>query len=193
MTGVRRDGRTRLPPNQVVTEKFPVMTAGTPATATTEDWTLRLGGDVDNPIILDWQSFLGLPQQNFVVDIHCVTRWSKLDTIWRGVSFDVLADLARPKPDAQYVQASADAGYSANLRFKDLVGGKAFIAVACDGKPLMAVHGGPVRLIIPDLYFWKSVKWLRGLQFGPYDIKGYWEKLGYHNYGDPWLEQRYRG
>jgi DMSO/TMAO reductase YedYZ molybdopterin-dependent catalytic subunit len=143
------------------------MTAGTPATAGIEEWTLVLDGDVESPVTLDWAAFNSLPQQDFTADIHCVTRWSKLDTRWRGVSLQVLADLVRPKTGSDYVQARADGNYTANLRLRDLV--------------------------VPDLYFWKSAKWLRGLHFSPFDYKGYWEKLGYHNYGDPWLEQRYRG
>lgn len=193
MNEIRKDGRPRLPPNQVITRKFPVMTAGTPATASREDWTLTLDGDVGNPVTLDWSEFHKLPQQDFTVDVHCVTRWSKLDTRWRGVSLRVLADLVKPAADASYVQARAEAGYTANLRLVDLVGDKAFVATQYDGAPLSEDHGGPARLVVPDLYFWKSAKWLRGLHFSPYDYKGYWEKLGYHNYGDPWKEQRYRG
>ena len=192
MTEIRLDSRPRVPPNQVVTQKFPVMTAGTPATAGIEEWTLVLDGDVESPVTLDWAAFNSLPQQDFTADIHCVTRWSKLDTRWRGVSLQVLADLVRPKTGSDYVQARADGNYTANLRLRDLVSDKAFVATEFDGKPLSLDHGGPARLVVPDLYFWKSAKWLRGLHFSPYDYKGYWEKLGYHNYGDPWLEQRYR-
>ena len=193
MTETREDSRPRVPPNQVVTQKFPVMTAGTPATAGIEEWTLALDGDVESPVTLDWAAFNSLPQQDFTADIHCVTRWSKLDTRWRGVSLQVLADLVRPKTGSDYVQARADGNYTANLRLRDLVSDKAFVATGFDGKPLTLDHGGPARLVVPDLYFWKSAKWLRGLHFSPFDYKGYWEKLGYHNYGDPWLEQRYRG
>jgi len=188
-----KDRRQRLPPNQVVTQKFPVMTAGTPATADKENWTLTLDGEISRPVTLDWQGLLALPQQEFTVDIHCVTRWSKLDTCWRGVSIQTLADLAGPAAEATYVQARADGNYTANLRLADLLGGKAFVATEYDGSPLSAEHGGPARLVVPGLYFWKSAKWLRGLHFSQYDYKGYWEKLGYHNYGDPWKEQRYRG
>ncbi|MCW5712122.1 MAG: sulfite oxidase-like oxidoreductase [Shinella sp.] len=185
--------RPRIPPNQVVTRKFPVMTAGTARTATKEDWTLTLDGAVENPVTLDWNAFRTLPQQDFTVDIHCVTRWSKLDTNWRGVSIQALADLVKPQIEACYVSARADGGYSTNLRLVDLIGGKAFVGTEYEGAPLSEEHGGPARLVVPDLYFWKSAKWLRGLHFSLYDYKGYWEKLGYHNYGDPWKEQRYRG
>ena len=184
--------RPRIPPNQVVTSKFPVMTAGTPVTAAETDWTLTLEGDVEYPLVLGWRDFNKLPKRDFTVDIHCVTRWSKLDTRWTGVDVQTLVDLVRPLPGSAYVLAKADGNYSANLRIADLLDGQAFVATHYDGRPLPEQHGGPARLVVPKLYFWKSAKWLRGLQFGPYDHKGYWEKLGYHNYGDPWLEQRYR-
>ena len=193
MSQQRKDGRPRVTPNQVVTTKFPVMTAGTPATADTTSWTLTLDGNVEQPVTLDWAAFRDLPHQDFTVDVHCVTRWSKLDTKWRGVSIATLAALVRPAEDAAYVQESADGGYTANLRLPDLLDDKAFVATEYDGKPLTPEHGGPARLVVPDLYFWKSAKWLRGLHFSPFDYKGYWERLGYHNYGDPWREQRYRG
>lgn len=193
MSQQRRNGRPRVPPNQVITTKFPVMTAGTPDTADTTAWTLTLDGSVEQTVTLGWAAFRDLPHQYFTVDVHCVTRWSKLDTKWRGVSIATLAALARPAEDAAYVQARADGCYTANLRLPDLLGDKAFVATEYDGKPLTPEHGGPARLVVPDLYFWKSAKWLRGLHFSPFDYKGYWERLGYHNYGDPWREQRYRG
>ena len=193
MTEYLKDGRPRLPPNQVVTRKFPVMTAGTPVTAGKDSWSLTLDGEVARPLTLDWQGLTALAQLEFTVDIHCVTRWSKLDTRWRGVSVQTLVNLVGPAPEAAYVQARADGNYTANLRLVDLLGDKAFVATDYDGKPLAEDHGGPARLVVPGLYFWKSAKWLRGLHFSQFDYKGYWEKLGYHNYGDPWKEQRYRG
>ena len=191
MSNETEDNRPRIPPNQVVTQKFPVMTAGTPRTARKEKWTLTIDGRVARPITLDWASFSALPTRKFVTDIHCVTRWSKLDTRWRGVDLDVLFDLVKPECDAAYVLAKADGEYSANLRVKDITGGQAIVATEFDGEPLSSDHGGPARLVAPRLYFWKSAKWLRGLHISPFDYKGYWEKLGYHNYGDPWEEQRY--
>ncbi|MBL8566380.1 MAG: molybdopterin-dependent oxidoreductase [Hyphomicrobiaceae bacterium] len=185
-------GRPRLPPGQVVTRKFPVMTAGTPRTAGKDEWTLTLDGHVTNPVTLDWAAFSSLPTREFVTDLHCVTKWSKLDTVWRGVDIDVLVELARPDSQSAYVLAKADGDYSANLRLVDLTGGQAIVATHFDGQPLSPEHGGPARLVAPRLYFWKSAKWLRGLHFSPFDYKGYWERLGYHNYGDPWKEQRYR-
>lgn len=184
--------RPRIPPHQAITQKFPVMTAGTPRTASRDEWSLTLDGEVENPVKLDWAAFNALPQREFVADIHCVTRWSKLDTKWRGVDLEILYELARPDPAATYVQARADGDYTSNLRLADLLGGQAIVATHFDGQPLSGEHGGPARLVAPRLYFWKSAKWLRGLHFSQYDYKGYWEKLGYHNYGDPWLEQRYR-
>lgn len=187
-----QDGLLRVPPGQVVTRKFPVMTAGTPHTTPQVSWTLTLDGEVENPLTLDWKAFNDLASREFRTDIHCVTKWSKLDTLWRGVDIDVLVALVRPAPEARFVLAKADGDYSANLHLKDLVGGQAMVATHFDGAPLETSHGGPARLVAPRLYFWKSAKWLRGLHFSQYDYKGYWEKLGYHNYGDPWKEQRYR-
>ena len=188
-----QDERPRIPPGQVVTRKFPVMTAGTPKVTPQEKWTLTVDGKVETPLELTWSEFSKLPTQEFTVDIHCVTKWSKLDTVWRGVSLDVLIDLVKPAPDARYLSAVSDGDYSANLRTEDLIGGKAFVATHFDGQPLSEEHGGPARLVVPGLYFWKSAKWLRRLTFSEYDYKGFWEKLGYHNYGDPWKEQRFRG
>lgn len=188
-----QEERPRIPPGQVVTRKFPVMTAGTPKVTSQEKWTLTVDGKVETPLQLTWSDFSKLPTQEFTVDIHCVTKWSKLDTVWRGVSLEVLLDLAKPLPEARYVSAASDGDYSANLRTEDLVGGKAFVATHFDGQPLSEEHGGPARLVVPGLYFWKSAKWLRRLTLSEYDYKGFWEKLGYHNYGDPWKEQRYRG
>lgn len=185
--------RNRVPPGQRVTEKFPIMTAGTPSVTPKERWSFTVDGLVATPLALDWQAFKALPMEDFTVDIHCVTRWSKLDTRWRGVSLDTLFEMAGVGDGARYVSARADGDYTANLRLEDLRGGKAWVAVSYEGAELPEQHGGPARLVVPALYFWKSAKWLRGLTMDQYDHKGFWEKLGYHNYGDPWREQRYRG
>jgi len=190
---MRSGERNRIPPGQRVTEKFPVMTAGTPTITQKEEWSFSLEGLLARPMSFDWGEFNALPQQEFTTDIHCVTRWSKLDTKWRGVSLDHLWELAEPATEARYVSAFSDGGYEANLRLEDLRGGKAWVVTEYEGAPLPEQHGGPARLIVPALYFWKSAKWLRGLRLSQYDEKGFWEKLGYHNYGDPWKEQRYRG
>lgn len=187
------DPTGRIPPGQRVTDKFPVLTAGTPRVTPREEWTFTVDGLVGTPLRFDWQSFNALPMAEFTVDIHCVTRWSKLDTVWRGVSLDTLFERAGVDPQAAYVQARADGDYSANLKLADLTGGQAFVALDYAGKPLTEEHGGPARLVVPKLYFWKSAKWLRGLTLSQWDVKGFWERLGYHNYGDPWKEQRYRG
>lgn len=187
------DPTGRIPPGQRVTDKFPVLTAGTPRVTPRERWTLTVEGLVDAPFTLDWDGFHALPQQEFTVDIHCVTRWSKLDTVWRGVPLDVLFERAGVRAGAAYVQAHADGDYAANLKLADLTRGGAFVATRYDGKLLTEEHGGPARLVVPKLYFWKSAKWLRRLTLAEWDVKGFWERLGYHNYGDPWKEQRYRG
>ena len=214
MSMIKDDPTGRVPPGQVVTERFPVMTAGTPRITPASHWTLTLSledaeGGVETLGTWDMAAFRALPQTEITVDIHCVTRWSKLDTRWRGVRVSDLfsaVGAALPPLDPQaapetlppaYVEARSDGDYSANLRRADLMADDALIALdhdAGDGlKPLAEEHGGPARLVIPKLYFWKSAKWLRGLTVTPFDRKGFWEKLGYHNYGDPWRQQRYRG
>ena len=182
---------TRVPPGQYVTRDFPVLSAGpTPHTPRTE-WDFTIRGLIDQPLSWTWEELLALPSETITVDIHCVTKWSKLDTIWRGVSLDTLLDGVQT--GAEYVLAVCDGGYTTNLPLEDLTGGKAWIAYEYGGKPLERVHGGPARLLVPHLYFWKSAKWVRGLELRAEDEPGFWEYYGYHNYGDPWKEQRYRG
>ncbi len=208
-----RDGDGRLPPGQIVTAKFPVMTAGTPATRSAAEWDFELAieradGAIDPLARWDYAAFRALPLVERTVDIHCVTRWSKLDTRWRGVDVDALiaaacaeaaiAETAAHAFPIAYARAECDGGYSANLRLADLRDGRAMVALdfaeaGAPLAPLEAAHGGPARLLVPHLYFWKSAKWVGRLVLSPYDRKGYWERLGYHNYGDPWREQRYRG
>ena len=187
------DPSGRIPPGQRVTTKFPVLTAGTPRVTGREDWTLTVDGLVDTPVTLDWDAFHALPQDEFVTDIHCVTRWSKLDTVWHGVALDTLFAMAGVRGEAAYMQAHADGDYAANLKLRDVTGGQAFVATRFGGDWLTEEHGGPARLVVPKLYFWKSAKWLRRLTLSEWDVKGFWERLGYHNHGDPWKEQRYRG
>jgi DMSO/TMAO reductase YedYZ molybdopterin-dependent catalytic subunit len=182
---------SRIPPGQYVTADFPVLSAGpTPHTPLTE-WTFRSEGAVGGPASWTWDEFLALPSETPTVDIHCVTKWSKLDTSWRGVSVDTL--LGAVGTTAPYVLAFSDGGYTTNLPLEDVTGGKAWIAYEYQGEPLPPEHGGPARLLVPHLYFWKSAKWVRGLELRDYDDPGFWETYGYHNYGDPWKEQRYRG
>jgi DMSO/TMAO reductase YedYZ molybdopterin-dependent catalytic subunit len=182
---------SRVPPGQYVTSDFPVLSAGpTPHTPLAE-WTFQIRGAVDEPVSWSWDEFVALPSEAPTVDIHCVTKWSKLDTAWRGVSLDTLLDGV--ETTAAYALAFCDGGYTTNLPLEDLTGGKAWIAYEYEGGPLPAEHGGPARLLVPHLYFWKSAKWVRGIELRQDDEPGFWEGYGYHNYGDPWKEQRYRG
>jgi DMSO/TMAO reductase YedYZ molybdopterin-dependent catalytic subunit len=180
----------RVPPGQYVTGDFPVLSAGpTPRTALTE-WSFSIAGG-DSRANWTWEQFRALPSETVTVDIHCVTRWSKLATSWTGVSLDVLLDGV--SHDAGYALAFSDGGYTTNLPLEDLTGGRAWVAFEYEGGPLPAEHGGPARLLVPHLYFWKSAKWLRGLRLLEEDEPGFWETYGYHMYGDPWREQRYAG
>jgi DMSO/TMAO reductase YedYZ molybdopterin-dependent catalytic subunit len=180
----------RVPPGQYVTADFPVLSAGpTPHTPLTE-WSFSIAGGRE-PKNWTWEQFRSLPAETLTTDIHCVTRWSKLDTTWEGVSLDVL--LAEVDYDAAYVLAFCDGGYTTNLPVADLTGGQAWVAFSYGGGPLPPEHGGPARLLVPHLYFWKSAKWVRGLRLRDTDEPGFWETYGYHMYGDPWLEQRYAG
>ena len=180
----------RVPPGQYVTPDFPVLSAGPTPRTRLSDWTFAIeGGQV--PVRWTWDEFQALPAETITVDIHCVTRWSKLDTAWTGVSLDVL--LGAVDYEAAYVLAFCDGGYTTNLPLAALTGGKAWVAYSYDGRPLPPEHGGPARLLVPQLYFWKSAKWVRGLRLQQTDTPGFWEMYGYHNYGDPWREQRYAG
>jgi DMSO/TMAO reductase YedYZ molybdopterin-dependent catalytic subunit len=182
----------RVPPGQYVTDGFPVLSAGpTPHTPLTE-WTFSIRQGAATLKSWTWQEFQELPAQTVTVDIHCVTRWSKLDTEWRGVSVAALLAEVR-QPDARYVTAFSDGGYTTNLPLADVTDGKAWVAFGFGGGALEPEHGGPARLLVPHLYFWKSAKWVRGLELMNEDKPGFWETYGYHMYGDPWKEQRYQG
>src|SRR5262245_55807983 len=188
----RQPGAGLIPPGQYVVEDFPVLSAGpTPFTAV-EDWDFTIVDETGSVAERwTWDEFRDLPAETPTVDIHCVTKWSKLGTRWEGVSVDTL--LEGVKPAAKYVTAFCDGDYTTNLPLEDVTGGKAWVAYAYEGEPLEPIHGGPARLLVPHLYFWKSAKWVRGLRLTADDIPGFWESLGYHNYGDPWREQRYWG
>ncbi len=191
--GRPRDHQTevRVPPGQYVVREFPVLSAGpTPRTPLSE-WTFSITGEIDQPKRWTWEEFRALPSERVTKDIHCVTKWSKLGTVWEGVSIDSLLDGVDTA--AEYVMAFSDGGYTTNLPLEDVTGGKAWVAFAFEGEPLEAQHGGPARLLVPHLYFWKSAKWVRGLRLMADDQPGFWETYGYHMYGDPWHEQRYRG
>jgi DMSO/TMAO reductase YedYZ molybdopterin-dependent catalytic subunit len=194
-TGKRRDPEAadRLPPGQHVTPGFPVLSAGPTPRISLDGWTFTIEGLVQEPVTWSWEEFLALPTQTYVADIHCVTKWSKLGTEWEGVSVDTLFEHVALDPKARYVMAFCYGGYTTNLPLPDMVGGKAFVAYKYDGRPLSPEHGGPARLVVPHLYFWKSAKWVRGLRLLKEDQPGFWESMGYHNHGDPWKEERYRG
>ena len=181
----------RVPPGQYVTDDFPVLSAGPTPHTSLDDWDLTITGEVDGLRRWSWDEFRALPSEPVTVDIHCVTKWSKLDSEWEGVSLDTILDGV--DTTAEYVVAFCDGGYTTNLPLEDLTEGKAWIAFAFDGEPLDPEHGGPARLLVPHLYFWKSAKWVRGLRLAATDEPGFWEQNGYHNYGDPWKEQRYWG
>jgi len=184
-------GGDRVPPGQYVTTDFPVLSAGpTPHTAL-DRWDFAIVGEVDRSRRWTWEQFRALPSEEVTVDLHCVIKWSKLDTVWRGVSIDTL--LEGVETSAEYVVQFSDGGYTTNLPLEDVMGGKAWVAFAYDGAPLEPEHGGPARMLVPHLYFWKSAKWVRGLRLLATDEPGFWEMYGYHNYGDPWREQRYWG
>jgi DMSO/TMAO reductase YedYZ molybdopterin-dependent catalytic subunit len=191
--GRRRDDAPsdRVPPGQYVTDDFPVLSAGPTPHTSLDDWDLTITGEVDGLRRWSWDEFRALPSEPVTVDIHCVTKWSKLDSEWEGVSLDTLLDGV--DTTAEYVVAFCDGGYTTNLPLEDLTDGKAWIAFVFDGEPLDPEHGGPARLLVPHLYFWKSAKWVRGLRLAATDEPGFWEQNGYHNYGDPWKEQRYWG
>jgi DMSO/TMAO reductase YedYZ molybdopterin-dependent catalytic subunit len=182
---------SRLPPGQYLTRDFPVLSAGPTPRTPLEEWSLTLHGAVDDASSWTWEELLALPAETFTVDIHCVTKWSKLDTTWTGVSLDTLLDGVIT--EATHVSAWCEGDYTTNLPLEDVTDGKAWIAYAYDGEPLDPEHGGPARLLVPHLYFWKSAKWVRGLALTIGDEPGFWESVGYHNYGDPWREQRYWG
>jgi DMSO/TMAO reductase YedYZ molybdopterin-dependent catalytic subunit len=182
---------TRLPPGQYLTRDFPVLSAGPTPHTPLDQWSFRLGGAVTSERRWSWDELLALPAEIVTRDIHCVTKWSKLDTTWKGVSLDTL--LEDNDPFGAYVTAYCDGGYTTNLPLEDLTDGRAWIAYEYEGEPLDPEHGGPARLLVPHLYFWKSAKWVRGLTVTEEDEPGFWEGYGYHNYGDPWREQRYWG
>ncbi|TRW46305.1 sulfite oxidase-like oxidoreductase [Georgenia yuyongxinii] len=192
-TGRRRDGPPgRLPPGQYdVAEGFPVLAAGPTPRTPLESWDFTLRGEVQTERRWTWGEFRALPREQPVVDIHCVTSWSKLDTRWEGVSLDTLLDGVATR--AEYAVAFSDGGYTTNLPLADLRGGRAWVVDTYDGAPLNPEHGGPARLLVPHLYFWKSAKWVRGIVLGTHDEPGFWETFGYHNRGDPWRQQRYAG
>jgi DMSO/TMAO reductase YedYZ molybdopterin-dependent catalytic subunit len=181
----------RLPPGQYLTDKWPVLHAGDVPDTDLATWDLRISGEVEEPLTLGWEAFAALPRTENVQDIHCVTRWSRFDAHFGGVHWRELAKLARPKPTARYAIAQSEQGFTANVPLAFLDHEQALLATHADGEPLTPEHGWPLRLVIPGKYFWKSAKWLRGIELTAVDRPGFWERYGYHNDADPWQEQRY--
>jgi DMSO/TMAO reductase YedYZ molybdopterin-dependent catalytic subunit len=193
-TGRRGSRDPRLPPGQYDTgTSWPVLTAEATPRIDTADWTFTVGGLVARPTRWTWDEIHALPPSSFSGDIHCVTTWSKLRMTFSGVSIDTLLDVAQPVPSAAYVVAWSHTGYTTNLPLADVSNGRAWVAWEADGSPLPREHGGPARLLVPHLYFWKSAKWVAGLRLLDHDEPGFWEQNGYHDRGDPWREQRYQG
>jgi DMSO/TMAO reductase YedYZ molybdopterin-dependent catalytic subunit len=186
-----RPGDAALPPGQYLTPGFPVLSAGPTPHVPLDRWQFSISGSIDAERSWTWDEFVDLPSESITVDIHCVTSWSKLATHWVGVSVDTLLDGLEPL--GGYVMAGSYGGYTTNLPLEDLTDGKAWVAYDYDGEPLEPEHGGPARLLVPHLYFWKSAKWVNELVFMDDDEPGFWESLGYHDRGDPWREQRYQG
>ena len=182
----------RLPPGQYLTEKWPVLHAGTVPNTDLATWDFHVSGEVENPISLSWEEFTALPTREVTMDIHCVTRWSRFDAGFKGVHWSTIAELVRPKPGhARYVLAHAEQDFTTNVPLSALEDEEALLAYEADGEPLTPEHGWPLRLVIPKRYFWKSAKWLRGIELLDHDEPGFWERLGYHNEADYWKEERY--
>ena len=181
----------RLPPGQYLTEKWPVLHAGSVPEADLASWDLAVWGEVENPVRLSWDEFDRLPKTQVTEDIHCVTRWSRFDATFEGVHWRELEKLVSPRPSARYVVAHAEQGFTSNVPLASLQDPQALLATHADGEPLTPEHGWPLRLVIPGKYFWKSAKWLRGIELSSVDKPGFWERYGYHNDADPFKEERY--
>ena len=192
LTGrVSRPEAERLPPGQHLVKNWPVLDLGQQPHVPLDSWRLEVRGLVENPLTWSWKTFQRLEQSRKVSDIHCVTTWSRYDNEWRGVSTRNLLDEAMPKPEAAFVLLTSYDGYTTNLPLEDFASDDAILATHWEGEPISREHGGPMRLVVPHLYFWKSAKWLRRIEFLNADQAGFWERNGYHMYGDPWTEQRY--
>ena len=181
----------RIPPGQYKTDKFPVLHYGSVPRTELAAWDFRVYGEVDSPLTLTWTQFRELPRKTVATDIHCVTRWSKLDTRWEGVAIQTILEMAGVRPDATHVVSHAEQGYTANLPLSVLDDDDVLLADTFDGRPLEPEHGYPLRLVVPKKYFWKSSKWIRGLEFLDHDLLGFWERYGYSNGADPWQEERF--
>ena len=183
--------KDRVPPGQYLTEKWPVLHYGSVPRVDLARWDFKVWGEVENPFTLAWDEFKRMPRKSVHCDVHCVTRWSRLDMDFSGVPIQHILERARLKPSAKFVLAHAEQGYTANLPLEVLDDDDVLLADEANGKPLEPEHGYPLRLVVPKRYFWKSAKWIRGLQFLPRDVRGFWERYGYNNNADPWKEERY--
>jgi DMSO/TMAO reductase YedYZ molybdopterin-dependent catalytic subunit len=183
----------RVPPGQYLTDRFPVLHAGVTPRIKLDIWDFQVDGLVEDPVTWSYDEIRAMPAVTRTVDIHCVTKWSKLDTVWEGVSVSEIMSRIKLKPGVTHVLISAEQGFTANIPLSDFMAEENMLAYRYDGLDLEPDHGWPLRLLVPHLYFWKSVKWVRGLQFLDHDTPGFWERNGYHMYGDPWREQRYWG
>ena len=181
----------RLPPGQYLTEKWPVLHAGSVPKVDLATWTLTVSGEVEQPLTLSWEQLLELPSRDVTVDIHCVTRWSRFDTTFKGVHWSEIAKLVKPKPSGRFVVAHAEQGFTSNMPLEAIEDESALIAYEAEGEPLTPDHGWPVRLLAPSRYLWKSAKWLTGIELLAHDEPGFWERYGYHNDADYWKEERY--
>jgi len=187
----QRQREGRLPPGQALTLKWPVLHYGSIPRFDPATWDFRIADLVEKPVRLNWDEFNRLPQTEIVSDIHCVTRWSRFDNRWQGVLFTEVMKLVKPRPEAGFALVHGEQGYTANVPLDALMRPSTLFALKHDGEPLAPEHGYPLRLVVPHLYFWKSVKWVRGFELAAADQPGFWEQNGYHMYGDPWKEQRF--
>ena len=185
------DQKGRVPPGQYVTQKWPVLHYGSVPSVDLATWDFRVWGEVEEPFTFSWEEFRQMPRKTIHRDIHCVTRWTRLDMDFEGVPIQHILERARPKPSARFVVEHAEQGYTTNLPLDLLDDDDVLLADVADGEPLSPEHGYPLRLVVPKRYFWKSAKWIRGLQFRADDQLGFWERYGYHNEADPWQEQRF--
>ncbi len=185
------DSEERIPPGQYLTGEFPVLTCNSTPRIDLKTWRLKIFGLVEEPFELTWEEFTALPTKMLKTDIHCVTRWSKLDTLWEGVCFKDLFHRIKPRPEGKYVMEHSYGGYTTNMTLEELLEEDVLLAYIYDDQPLSAEHGGPVRMLVPKLYLWKSAKWLHGLEFMAENKPGFWEHYGYHSHGDPWKEERF--
>ena len=183
--------RARIPPGQTLTRKWPVLTYGLTPRVDLARWTFRCFGLVEEAVVWTWEQFAALPRVTLTSDVHCVTRWSKLDNEWEGVPIREIISRIRPRPEARYVLVHADPDYTTNLALEDLVQDDVLLALRHNGRDLEPDHGGPCRLVVPRLYFWKSAKWVRAFEFLDVNAPGFWERNGYHMHGDPWRDERY--